>query len=288
MNNKVVPAVLAALALPSAAADLSDLPLEDLLKIEVVGASKYPQAGTVAPSAVTVVTREDIRRFGWRTLSEALAAQRGFHASYDRSYHYLGVRGFAPSGDYNNRILFLVDGMRVNDNIYDSVMAGETFPIDLDLVERIEIVRGPGASIYGGNALFGVVNIILRSGASFDGAELAADAGSGRTGRVRALEGKTVQGRAFEVRSAPTLPSLGACHLLVLMADAPEPRRVLAEAQGTLTLGEGDGFVDAGGMIGILVVERRVRFDVNLEAARRGGIGLSAQLLRLARQVRGQ
>jgi hypothetical protein len=84
------------------------------------------------------------------------------------------------------------------------------------------------------------------------------------------------------------LPSLGACHLLVLMADAPEPRRVLAEAQGTLTLGEGDGFVDAGGMIGILVVERRVRFDVNLEAARRGGIGLSAQLLRLARQVRGQ
>jgi iron complex outermembrane receptor protein len=247
MNNKVVPAVLAALALPSAAADLSDLPLEDLLKIEVVSASKYPQAGTAAPSAVTVVTREDIRRFGWRTLSDALAAQRGFHASYDRSYHYLGVRGFAPPGDYNNRILFLVDGMRVNDNIYDSVMAGETFPIDLDLVERIEIVRGPGASIYGGNALFGVVNIILRSGASFDGAELAADAGSRRTGRVRASAGKR-HGDVEWLVSASGLDSRGGQYEFPDVApgtkspdgaDAERQQRLLArlrvgEWQGTL------------------------------------------------------
>ncbi|RLJ68138.1 TonB-dependent receptor plug domain-containing protein [Sulfurisoma sediminicola] len=192
--NACLPAVLAALAFPSivaaAAHDLTELPLEDLLKVEVVSASKYPQSGTAAPSAVTVVSREDIRRFGWRTLSELLAAQRGFHAIYDRSYRYLGVRGFAPPGDYNNRILFLVDGMRVNDNIYDSVLAGEEFPLDLDLIERVEIVRGPGASIYGGNALFGVVNLVMRNGASFDGAELAADAGSRRTSRLRASAGK--------------------------------------------------------------------------------------------------
>ena len=194
LPNACLPAVLAALAFPAAVAaaahDLTELPLEDLLKVEVVSASKYPQAGAAAPSAVTVVSREDIRRFGWRTLSELLAAQRGFHTSYDRSYRYLGVRGFAPPGDYNNRILFLVDGMRVNDNIYDSVLAGEEFPIDLDLIERVEIVRGPGASIYGGNALFGVVNLILRNGASFDGVELAADAGSRQSGRLRASAGK--------------------------------------------------------------------------------------------------
>jgi hypothetical protein len=100
------------------------------------------------------------------------------------------------------------------------------------------------------------------------------------------LEGKTLQGRVLEVRSGATLPPLRPCHLLVLMPDAPTPRRVLAEVQGTLTLGDSDGFIDAGGMIGLVVAERRVRFDVNLEAARRGGIRLPAQLLRLARQVR--
>jgi len=103
-----------------------------------------------------------------------------------------------------------------------------------------------------------------------------------------ALDGKTVQGHRLEVRAAATLPPLRPCHLLVLVPDVPEARRALAEEQGALTFGDGDDFVEAGGMIGISVAERRVRFDVNLEAARRGGIRLSAQLLRLARQVKGQ
>lgn len=179
------------LAQPAAARveELAELSLEDLMKVEVTGASKYAQSAERAPAAVTVVTREDIRRFGWRTLSEVLAAQRGFHAYYDRSYHYLGVRGFAPPGDYNNRIQFLVDGLRLNDNIYDSVLAGESFPLDLDLVERIEIVRGPGATIYGGNALFGVVNLVTRSGKSVGPAELAVDVGSQQARRLRASTG---------------------------------------------------------------------------------------------------
>lgn len=179
------------LAQPAAARveDLAELSLEDLMQIEVTSASKYAQSADRAPSAVTVVTREDIRRFGWRNLSDVLAAQRGFHTYYDRSYHYLGVRGFAPPGDYNNRIQFLVDGLRLNDNIYDSVMAGESFPLDLDLVERIEIVRGPGATIYGGNALFGVVNLVTRSGEGVGAAELSADIGSQQARRFRASTG---------------------------------------------------------------------------------------------------
>jgi outer membrane receptor protein involved in Fe transport len=260
MNIKTVPAVLAALVLPpAAAAELSDLSLEELLKVEVVSASKYPQAGAAAPSAVTVVSREDIRRFGWRTLSELLSAQRGFHTSYDRTYHYLGVRGFAPPGDYNNRILFLVDGMRINDNIYDSVLAGEEFPIDLDLVERIEIVRGPGASIYGGNALFGVVNLILRSGASFDGAELAADGGSRRTGRLRASAGKR-HGDVEWMVSASGLDSRGGQYEFPDVApgtkspdgaDAERQQRLLArlrvgEWQGTLLHSQREKHVPTG------------------------------------------
>jgi hypothetical protein len=100
------------------------------------------------------------------------------------------------------------------------------------------------------------------------------------------LEGKTVQGRILEVGSGA--PPLQPCHLLVLMADAPEPRQVLAAAQGTLTLGDSDGFIDAGGIIGIAVAERRIQFDVNLEAARRSGIRLKAQFLRLAKRVKDQ
>jgi len=244
-------ALLATLAFPPAAAaarhDLTELSLEELLKVEVVSASKYAQTGAEAPSAVTVISREDIRRFGWRTLSDVLAAQRGFHAIYDRTYRYLGVRGFAPPGDYNNRILFLVDGMRVNDNIYDSVMAGEVFPLDLDLVERIEIVRGPGASMYGGNALFGVVNLILRNGASFDGVELAADAGSRNTGRLRASAGKR-HGDVEWLVSASGLDSKGGQYEFADVApgtkspdgaDAERQQRLLArlrvgEWQGTL------------------------------------------------------
>ena len=182
--------------------DLAALSLEDLLNVEVTSASKYAQTAREAPSAVTVVTREDIRRFGWRDLSDVLAAQRGFHTYYDRSYRYVGVRGFAPPGDYNSRVQFLVNGLRLNDNIYDSVMAGESFPLDLDLVERIEIVRGPGASIYGGNALFGVINLITRSGDSMGRAELAADVGSQQAGRLRASTGGKSDGMNWLVSAS--------------------------------------------------------------------------------------
>ncbi len=191
-RRRVLVCTIAWAVLPAVAAqaELTELSLEELMNIEVTGASTYVQSAKSAPSAVTVVSRDDIRRFGWRTLQELLTAQRGFHGSNDRTYSYLGVRGFSPPGDFNNRILFLIDGIRVNDNIYDSVLAGETFPLDLDLIERVEIIRGPGASIYGGNALFGVINILTRSADSFDGGELALDIGSQGARRLRASAGK--------------------------------------------------------------------------------------------------
>jgi iron complex outermembrane receptor protein len=65
----------------------------------------------------------------------------------------------------------MIDGYRTNDNIYDSGSLGNEFPLDLDLVERIEIIRGPGSSLYGGNALFGVINVVTKKGADLGGAE---------------------------------------------------------------------------------------------------------------------
>ena len=130
-----------------------------------------------APSSVSVVTAETIKLFGYRTLADLLRAQRGFFVSDDRNYSYAGVRGFGRSGDYNTRLLVLVDGHRINDNTYDSVTIGNDFIIDLDLVERVEIIRGPASSLYGNNAFFGVVNLITRHGKGLSGLELAAEAG---------------------------------------------------------------------------------------------------------------
>lgn len=130
----------------------------------VFGASRRRQSLEEAPSAVTIVTAEEIRRHGWRTITEVLSNVRGLYVSEDRNYSYLGVRGFARPGDYNSRVLVLVNGHAMNDAPYMSSLLGREFGIDMELVERIEVIRGPGSSLYGTNALFGVINVVTRSG----------------------------------------------------------------------------------------------------------------------------
>src|SRR6266496_2474838 len=149
--------------------DLSEASLEQLGSIKVYSASKHLQAAGDAPSSVTVITAEEIQEHGYRTLADVLRSVRGFFVTYDRNYTSVGVRGFARPGDYNTRVLLLVDGHRLNDNIYDEAMIGTEFPIDIDLIQRIEIIRGPVSSLYGSNALFAVINIITRRGQDLKG-----------------------------------------------------------------------------------------------------------------------
>lgn len=145
------------------AGDLSTLPLEQLLQMEVQGASRIAGSALEAPSAVSVITREDIRTFGYRTLGDALASVRGVYLSRDRNYQYLGIRGFARPGDYNSRVLILVDGYALNDGIYNQAPNGHEFPLDMELVERIEFIPGAGSALYGSNAFFAVVNVVTRA-----------------------------------------------------------------------------------------------------------------------------
>jgi outer membrane receptor protein involved in Fe transport len=170
--------------------DLTALPLEQLLGMQVIGASRYAQKASEAPSAVTIITAEDIRNFGYRTLADVLNSVRGFHTTYDRVYSYVGVRGVAPPGDYNTRLVVLIDGYRVNDNIFDTGYISNEFPLDLDLVERIEIVKGASSSVYGSNGMFGAVNVITRKGESVGGTEIAAEAMSGKGKRGRMTFGR--------------------------------------------------------------------------------------------------
>ena len=147
------------------APNLLDLGLEDLMKVKiesVYGASGYQQKVTEAPASITIITAEDIRKYGYRTLADILRNVRGFYVTYDRNYSYLGVRGFGRPGDYNSRVLVLVDGNRINDTIYGGGPIGTEFPVDVDLIDRIEVIRGPNSSLYMASAFLGVVNIITK------------------------------------------------------------------------------------------------------------------------------
>jgi iron complex outermembrane receptor protein len=145
--------------------DLMDMSLEDLVNVpidSVYGASGYKQKVTEAPASITVITAEEIRRYGYQTLADILRNVPGFYVTYDRDYDYLGERGFGRPGDYNSRILLLVDGHRTNDNIFGQALIGTDFPLDIDLIDRVEVIRGPNSSLYVASAFLGVINIITK------------------------------------------------------------------------------------------------------------------------------
>jgi iron complex outermembrane receptor protein len=197
-------------AAPPDPPDFTELSLEDLLKVKLVyAASRRAQSVGEAPSMVTVVGRDEIDRQGYRTLADLLRAVPGFYVATDHNYTYLGVRGFARPGDYNGRVLVLLNGVRINDNIYDGVLIGDDFVADLELVERVEIARGPAASLYGNNAFFAVVNVVTRKGSDLGRGELAASAGSFHEGRARAKWGGRVGAGLDVLASASTMSEEG-------------------------------------------------------------------------------
>jgi iron complex outermembrane receptor protein len=138
---------------------------------------------------VSIVTADDIKKFGYRTLADILRSIRGLYVANDRNYEYLGVRGFLRPGDYNSRVLVLINGHRLNDNIYDSVYFGQDI-IDVNTIDRVEFIRGPSSSIYGSSAFLGVVNIITRRGAQFNGLLVSQEAGSFNTYKTEVTYGK--------------------------------------------------------------------------------------------------
>jgi iron complex outermembrane receptor protein len=166
--------------------DLTGLSIEELLSVEVYSASKFSQKTAEAPANVSIITAADIANHGFRTLADLMASVRGFYVSNDRNYQYLGARGFNRPGDYNSRILLMVDGNRLNDPVYNQASIGNEFPLDMDLVERVEVVRGPGSSNYGSNAFFAVINVITKKRRDMDGAGISAVAAShgGSQGRL--------------------------------------------------------------------------------------------------------
>ncbi|HYC31248.1 MAG TPA: TonB-dependent receptor, partial [Gemmatimonadales bacterium] len=221
----VAAALLAADVL--AAQQPSDLALDSLLATPISASAKYQQTSTETASAVTVVTRDQIERFGYRTLADMLAGVSGFYLSNDRNYIYLGARGFSRPTDYNNRILLLVNGHQMNEGIWGA--AAVDLPVLPEAVERIEIVRGPGSALYGTGAVFGVVNIVTRTGESIAGGEAELRGGShGERGGAVMYGHRTTKG--LDLSLSALWDGVDGTDRYYREYDAPETSRGVAHA----------------------------------------------------------
>ena len=179
------------LAVPSARAvvpaqneDIAELTLEELANIQVTSVSKRSESLSDAAASIFVITGSDIRRAGATSLPEALRLAPNLQvARVDARNYAVTARGF--SSPFENKLLVLIDGRTVYSPLFSGVF-WDVQDVVLDDVERIEVISGPGATLWGANAVNGVINIITKSSAATQGALLATTLGKdARDGAVR-------------------------------------------------------------------------------------------------------
>jgi iron complex outermembrane receptor protein len=167
---------LAGTGFAQSTADLTRISVEDLMRIEVTSVSKKERPLGTSPAAVHVLTHDDIRRSGLTSLPELLRLVPGLHvARIDGSKWAVSARGF--NGRFANKLVVLVDGRTVYSPLYSGVYWDEV-DVPLEDVERIEVIRGPGATMWGANAVNGVVNVITRRAEATQGASVALTTGT--------------------------------------------------------------------------------------------------------------
>ena len=212
-------------------ADLKAMDLEQLLEVRIVtvyAASRFEQTITEAPSSITVVPSDEIKRYGYRSLSDILASATGLFVSYDRNYAFLGTRGLSL-GDFNSRVLLLVDGHRVNNNLTDGAAIGTDFILDVDLIDHVEVIRGPGSALYGNNAFFGVINVVTRKGRQVDGAEVSGEYASFDTFKGRVTVGKSFSDGVEFLLSGTLYDSAGPEQLFYKEFNTPDQNNGIAQ-----------------------------------------------------------
>ncbi len=140
--------------------DLEDIDLEGLMAIPVTSVAGVARPLRDTPAAVYVITQEDIRRGGHRTLADALRMVPGLNvAQISSSIWAISARGF--NDRFSTKLLVLIDGRAIYNTLFSGVFWDEQDTVLAD-VERIEVIRGPGATLWGANAVNGVINIVTR------------------------------------------------------------------------------------------------------------------------------
>lgn len=156
--------------------DLMSLSLTELLDVPVVTASRHPTRHMETPSAVFILTREDIRRSGARTVPDLLRLVPGAQvAQVNTGTAAVTIRGFAQ--EYATKLLVLLDGRPLYTPVFSGVIWMEQ-EFMLEDIERIEVIRGPGAAVWGANAMNGVINIITRPSQETQGGLVSVGAGT--------------------------------------------------------------------------------------------------------------
>lgn len=145
--------------------DFLEMSIEDLMNIEVVTSTKSSSTVEKAPSIVTVITADDIQKQGLRSLNDVLMRVPGFYTSPGKPMHKISNRSF--SQDHNSNILLLIDGHSQNSINIFGMYYQHVFPM-LNKVKRIEIIRGPGSTLWGSDAASGIINIITKDGSDIN------------------------------------------------------------------------------------------------------------------------
>ncbi len=171
------------------------LSLDSLLNVRISSVSKYEQTTQEAPASVTIISHEDIQNYGYNDVGELLNAVRDLYISWDRNYTYLGVRGYGRPTDYNNRVAVMVNGVVLNENLWGGAPVGtELYGLNIDNVERVEVIRGPASALYGNYPMLGMINIVMQTGKSLDGAKASVEYGSFGKMQASAAYAKTTAG----------------------------------------------------------------------------------------------
>ena len=155
--------------------DLSQVSIEDLMNIEITSASRKEQRAADVAAAVFVITHDDIRRSGMTTIPDLLRLAPGVNVAQINSNKWaVSVRGF--NAMYANKLLVLVDGRSIYNRIFSGVL-WDTEDLMIDDIDRIEVIRGPGAAMWGANAVNAVINIVTKAAADTQGGLVRVDAG---------------------------------------------------------------------------------------------------------------
>src|SRR3984957_12953585 len=172
--------------------DVTQITLEDLMNLQVTSVSKRAQKLADAAAAIFVITQDDIRRSGASSIPEALRLAPGLEvARIDENKWAIGSRGF--NGRFDNKLLVLIDGRSVYTPLFSGVY-WNVQDVMLEDVDRIEVIRGPGATLWGANAVDGVINIITKSAKLTQGGLVSAGGGNEERGSVAARYGDKIGG----------------------------------------------------------------------------------------------
>lgn len=182
--------------------DATEIPLEELLQTEYIPASHIANQISNSASAVSVVTAQDIRDYGYRTLGEILGSMKGLNVSHDYEYGFLAGRGLSVPGEYAGRVIVLIDGYRADDGYFGQAFLGNDGLLDVSMIDRVEYIPGGSSSGYSNGALLGAINIITKSGNDISGTQVAYGVGSHDSRNRRVSFGKRFDSGAEMLVSA--------------------------------------------------------------------------------------